>query len=240
MSVNMEDYFKYRNNLLADLKKFLGVKNLRYENINEAGHAVAAYWEKLLPLDEEELNEFYDTCDDYIYENSYWNVGRSCRMKARKILKILDEFNINTITEIGCGIGTDAICLAAIGKKVTVMEARDLSFRFFLWRCKQHNISIPVNNTGLPMHQDCVMFFDVIEHIHNPFQFMGWVAGAKPKSILLTQAFRVHEERMGGHPQHFDYSYSKVEKVLLDNGYIKQKLAMAYPPRFYLRKEISE
>ena len=228
-----EDLVKFHRTVVSKLKEFLGVPKLKYADRKEAANAVANYFRQLSPKTPAEYQHFYDTCDDYIFENAYCNEENSCVQRTKKIYSVLQNYGVKTIVEFGVGVGTYAICLSQKGFDISVAKTEDLAFTFFLWRTHFHQI--PIKLISHPQGKyDCAMFIDVIEHLINPFDFLSMVM-QHTDLIIFTHGFGVHREDMGGYPQHFDYPINTIRKFLEKNGFQKQKINLPFPPHVYKR-----
>ena len=223
------------NNILEECKLFLQTKELKYKNRIEAANAVAAYFRKINPKNEEDYNHFYETCDDYLYENLYCNMENSCKQRTKKIFDILEKNNGKKILEIGAGIGTYSLALEKAGiESLHILKSNDLAFRFLKFRMILHNSNIKIIE-DLEEDCDCIFFLDVIEHTVDPFAFLEKIT-AKTNSIIFTHGFKIHTEKMGGYPQHFDFNINKIQKHLEKLGFEKQKVNVIFPPHYYKRK----
>jgi len=218
-------------NVIEELREFdNGV--LKYQSLEQSATAVSEFFRSMNPRTDEEYDNFYRLCDDYVYENAYWNNGRSCIRKANIMYAIFKEYGINTILEVGSGCGTDALFLNMCGFDVSVMRADNKAFRFFERRMDKYG---KVKVVDSAVKSDCVILFDVIEHVTHPYLFMEWIS-KYADSILMTQSFGVHDEKRGGMPQHFDTKFSRVNNYIIDLGYRKEKLKYAIPPHFYIKE----
>jgi len=220
--------------ILIELRQFLNKPTLEYKSRQEAANAVAAYYKKLSPCTREDLDYFYDTCDDYVYENCYCNKEASCASRIKKTEKILKENNFKTLLEIGAGPGTYALSFEKMGYFVDALQGKDLAAKFFAWRIKRHNSHIHMVQS-IEGKYDCILFFDVIEHVFDPYEFLKEIA-EHTDAIIFTHGFGVHRKDMGGYPQHFDHKINDIKSFLESIGFEKQKVKEVFPPHFYKRK----
>lgn len=223
---------------IEELKTWLMQDNLKYKNRQEACNAVANYFRVCNPSTEEELENFYNSCDDYIYENAYCNKSPSVQARIKKVYEVVQNYNIKKILEIGIGIGSYSLALSLANIDVSVTRSNNLPFKFFEWRRKKYEAEIKIIDEPQEVY-DCIMFFDVIEHISNPFSFLSSIA-PYAKSILFTHGFGVHTEKMGGYPQHFNFKIKDIKKHLESLGYKKAKLNQMFPPHLYVKCETNE
>ena len=131
----------FHKSLKRDLGCFLGT-SLKYKNRQEAANAVASYFRELNPKSVEEFDKFYETCDDYVYENVYCNMERSCVQRTKKIFEVLNNFNIKEVLEIGAGVGAYGMALEKTGIDWNFTKSNNLAFRFLEYRIKKHNSKI--------------------------------------------------------------------------------------------------
>lgn len=228
----------YHSNALSDLREFLNVNVLKYSNRKEACNAVANYFRTLNPKTEKELDYFYRTCDDYVYENAYCNVENSCKRRMVKLSQIFKLLDISTCLEIGAGIGSYALSLSNLGYKVSLTRSEDLAFKFLEWRFNKYQLSMSVEDK-IYSRYDIIYFLDVIEHLIDPFKFLKGIS-MFTDTILFIAAFGIHREDMGGYPQHFDFKMNSINKHLISLGYHKVKIKTIFPPLLYTRKPIKE
>ncbi len=222
---------------IDELKQFLGVDVLKYNSLETASKAIAKEFNKLAPKTQQEYNNFYKTCDKYIYNNTYWNNSRSCKMKIHVVNKLLLQYKLKNILEIGIGIGTDSIALSYKSQfNVSVLRSTNLAFDFFKWRLKQRKIKNIQIIKKIKQQYDCIMFFDVIEHLIDPIAFLKHIL-PYTKSIIFTQAFKVHDEESGGFPEHFDYNLKDIIKYIIDNQFVKMKVSFGVPPYFFIKQQ---
>ncbi len=222
------------NNCIEELKDFLQVETLKYKNRKEAANAVANFFREINPKTKKEYDEFYKNCDDYIYENVYCNSENPVKQRAKKVLQILRDNNIKTILEIGIGVGSYSLAFAELGFDVTVLKSNNLPFKFFKERNKKYGSKVKIINKLEKENFDCIINFDVIEHIIDPFSFIDFMT-LHTNAILFTHGLSVHREDMGGYPQHFDFKINDIRKHLEKLNFKKQKVNFIFPPHFYKR-----
>ena len=160
----------YNENVIEDLKEFVYPNGLKYNSRKESANAVANYFRECNPKTEKEYNHFYETCDDYMYENAFCNKERSCKIRTRNLLHIFSKNNFRNVLEVGAGVGTYALSLEQYGCDVDVIKSCDRAFDFFKWRIDKYKSSISIKES-IDKKYDCIYFFDVIEHVLNPFIF---------------------------------------------------------------------
>jgi hypothetical protein len=214
---------------------------------------LASDWKQAIPQSEEEYKAFYKVCD-YADELAYWHVRTNSHPKIvsfRKIFTIIKKLPVDSIVDFGAGICTDALEYALNGYRTLAIEQNEKSVAFAKSRAyaflKTRGISSnPRFDFGLLQGDELIIkekgikcdlltLIDVIEHFYDPFIALDRLLINRPPYFIFTQAFKVHEEEKGGHPQHTDYDIHAVYAHLRDKlGYTKVQLkGVAFPPNLW-------
>ena len=79
------------------------------------------------------------------------------------------------VLDYGCGIGSDGLMLLDAGYRVEFADFDNPSIRYLRWRLARRGIDAPVHDldVGVPGGFDAAYSFDVIEHVADPFGFLG-------------------------------------------------------------------
>jgi len=81
------------------------------------------------------------------------------------------------LLDYGCGIGSDGLLLLEAGYRVEFADFDNPSTAYLRWRLARRGLDAPVHNLddrgGVPGGFDAAYAFDVIEHVRDPFQFLG-------------------------------------------------------------------
>lgn len=228
----------YHKNSITDLVEF------RKESItdwNESNNASAEEWDKVAPKTKEEFEKYYQDSEHYIESMATYNATSKKLRLIDKIFKIIVDLDVETIVDFGCGVGSDSMWLAKFKYKVIGMDLPSIAFDFFKWRLNKHNIvgveALAIEEGVEIPKADLILSLDTLEHVHNPYETIDYMVKEKPKYLLLTTAFGVHETAHHKIPMHTDHKVSKVEAYIESKGYEKQKLHMAFPPRLFIRKD---
>lgn len=218
------DITKFYKQTKQDAEEYLGreIADKAYDNFSGS-------WIESQPKTQEEVIKFYED-SNYIEELAKWHDEDKIN-SVRKLYKALSYIDGNKILDLGAGIGTDSMMLKDLNWDVNYYEINKGCVSFFKFRLKKYNLDIPiVKNISENAPYDCICFFDVIGHILNPFEFLTELS-KYTNQLLFTVDIGVHDERKGGHPQHYDHSRTKVFKHLEKLGFHKVKLNMAFPPQ---------
>lgn len=233
----------YHKNVIEDLKefnKFMGIKKMEFD-WKKSNESAAKDWNKKKPKDEDSFIKYYEESKDYIEAMATYNaMGKKLRL-IEKIAKVIADIpGIKTIVDYGCGVGSDSLHLNQLGYKVIAMDVQGLALVFAKGRFQKYGAKIKIvesNYKSKIPKCDLILSLDTLEHVFDPYKTLDTMFAAKPKAILLTTAFGVHDhDNQGGIPMHTDHKVNKVEKYIESRGYKKQKLTMAFPPRLFIKQ----
>ena len=79
------------------------------------------------------------------------------------------------LLDYGCGIGSDGLMLLEAGYRVEFADFDNPSVAFLRWRLERRGFDAPVHDLDehVPSGFDAAFAFDVIEHVPDPFAFLG-------------------------------------------------------------------
>ena len=179
--------------------------------------ALAHEWELHM---EENSNpaQFYENSLHYLITLLVWTASGQRPNYVRKALPFLVQFDIGTILDFGCGIGTDLLSLSASGFLTTGFEINRESLRFLNWRIKQLGSQANVvSDLPVGISLDCLWLMDVIEHLQQPVETLHPLIKGRCSTIICSTE---HFGTSGGrHPFHYPESYPKFTKFLSSQGY---------------------
>jgi len=225
--------------------------NFYGRRVNPNGEKQLAFdWKQCIPGTEKEFQEFYKNCD-YADELAYWHIRQDNHPKIksfRKFYSIIKAIAPSSILDMGAGICTDALQYALDGYITYAIEQNIKSLEFAAYRrsmffsllppFERERFSIALINGNecdeIPK-VDLVTLIDVIEHFYDPFKSLTALLRNNPPFFLFTQAFNVHEEEKGGHPQHTDFKIRDIYRHLRGTlGYTKVRVeGVAFPPNLW-------
>lgn len=83
------------------------------------------------------------------------------------------------LLDYGCGIGSDGLMLLEAGYRVEFADFDNPSVEYLRWRLARRGIDAPVHDLDatVPGGFDAAYSFDVIEHVPDPFGFLGELEG---------------------------------------------------------------
>jgi len=238
----------YHKNTIRDLLEFKPKMIDEWRNgdskieANIASIKTAEEWRKLKPHTEKQFIKFYQNSKNYLKAIAFYNqTARKLRL-IEKMLKVIKSLsNVKKIVDYGCGVLSDSLFLSSLGYKVAAMEIDSKIFKFAEYRLNKYQMKslslTEIKNEGENCPKcDLILCLDVLEHVYDPYKVLNNFFKTKCKYILMSIAFKAHNEDQGGIPYHTNYSIAKIEKYIEENGYKKQKLNVLYPPRLYIRQ----
>ena len=79
------------------------------------------------------------------------------------------------LLDYGCGIGADGLLLLEAGYRVEFADFDNPSVEYLRWRLAHRGLDAPIHELtkGVPDGFDAAYAFDVIEHVDDPFAFLG-------------------------------------------------------------------
>jgi SAM-dependent methyltransferase len=92
------------------------------------------------------------------------------------------------VLDYGCGIGSDGLHLLEAGYEVAFADFANPSTRYLSWRLARRGLEAPVYDLDaddVPGGFDAAFAFDVIEHVDDPFAFLGELE-ARARLVLVN------------------------------------------------------
>ncbi len=128
-------------------------------------------WEKLGPMTDERMKDFYKKTTNYIYELAEWHLWvPDKRASDEQIVKDMKQLAPKNILDFGGGVGLNALLLAREGLDVTLADLDSTSLDFAQFRAKRHNIALKIWKTDKQAappdaKYDVILALDVLEHL---------------------------------------------------------------------------
>ena len=199
---NNKDYF----DVLSKLKKGAGM-------MQEA-------WIKKNPKTPEEIKEFYENAEEYIYDLAGWHVGHR-REYDDNIVQDMLRLKAKSILDYGCGIGQNLMMIKKYAK-IDDLVGADLNcpaLKFAKYRNNKHNYGIKfweLGGKGLmnPNKKfDVILCVDVLEHLSDN-DFKKAIKLLKSCKHKDTKCYiRVAWGKTKSHPMHTDREQWKMDMV---------------------------
>jgi SAM-dependent methyltransferase len=118
---------------------------------------------------------------------------------AEAVQKLIDDFEFETLLDVGCGAGHQANAFLNAGKKVTAIDYGE-SVYFKENAERLNTIIADINTYEFGEQFDCVWCSHVLEHQLNPHAFLRRMHGlVKEGGILCVTVPPMKHEIVGGH-----------------------------------------
>ena len=116
---------------------------------------------------------FYRTSTGYLYNlTAFAMTGTKLPYLAELERRVAPGARL---LDYGCGIGSDGLMLLEAGYRVEFADFANPSVEYLRWRLEQRGLDAPIHDLaeGVPGGFDAAYAFDVIEHVEDPFAFLG-------------------------------------------------------------------
>lgn len=116
---------------------------------------------------------FYRTSTAYLYNLTAFAMTATKVPYLRELARHVPAGS--RVLEYGCGIGSDGLTLLEAGYDVEFADFDNPSTQFLRWRLQRRGIEAPVHDLDqhVPGGFDAAFAYDVIEHVDDPFAFLG-------------------------------------------------------------------
>jgi SAM-dependent methyltransferase len=196
---------------LLDLASFTGMsreaclERVRSYSLMELAKA----WTAADPKTPEEILAFYGSTDLYVWELMQWHASEARQPYWGALAYVAKNYRPEEgwkrVYDFGCGVGTDALFLAARGYDVTLVDVDSPTFRFAKHRFERRglNAQFAESRGSLPNPEgeyDVIVCFDVLEHVLDPLAAAARLVRALRENGLFVQKGGFVDE--GYHPCH--------------------------------------
>jgi SAM-dependent methyltransferase len=151
-----------------ELRKYLGDA---YDERRLQGYEQLLEQEAAEIADEQRL---YRTSQAYLYNLTAFAMTRTKAPYLQALVKTVPEGA--RLLDYGCGIGSDGLLLLEAGYRVEFADFDNPSTRYLKWRLERRGLQAPVydiDRDSVPAGFDGAYAFDVIEHVDDPYAFVG-------------------------------------------------------------------
>jgi 2-polyprenyl-3-methyl-5-hydroxy-6-metoxy-1,4-benzoquinol methylase len=153
---------------LAELQEYLGdsydhARLQRYEQ---------AVDEELAQVGDEPT--LYRTSQMYLYNLTAFAMSRTKEPYLRDLTDLVPPGS--RVLDYGCGIGSDGLLLLEAGYEVGFADFANPSTEYLRWRLRRRGLDAPIFDLDAAPPDpgwDAAYSFDVIEHVDDPFGFLG-------------------------------------------------------------------
>jgi len=174
-------------------------------------------------LTEKELDGFYKKDQHYLYELPLWNAqsGR-CFLIWWTIDFYLRKNRCTKILDYGAGAGDLCLALAKQPQlEIFYYDINDCLRGFAAWRFEQRHMKVNIlNENDFQNHSfDCILAFDIFEHLKNLDQRLKWLAG-----LLRDKGSFIFNIELSGEGLHLEENKvygdeKKLDRLLEEAGF---------------------
>ena len=218
--------------LLADYVEYRGVsEEAARRQFREAEVKLKEHWLALKPRTPAEQARFYRQEKLYIADLTGWLLRDGAVAGFLSMLrKYLQKYQLRTVLDYGCGIGSQGLALAEAGAEVTLMDIEGPVWEYAQWRAKKHGLHDKVRWVPLaPIldDYDLILCVDVVGHVPDPFRLLQELSD-KAKFTFFNKDFRVRDKAEDDrYPQHhrepdgwwgaFRHNFEQIDSFLWQN-----------------------
>jgi SAM-dependent methyltransferase len=151
----------------AELRGFLGDKfdRARLERYQQTLD------DEVAEIDDE--HTLYRTSQAYLYNLTAFAMSPTKRPYIERLVATIPRGS--RVLDYGCGIGSDGLTLLEAGYDVEFADFDNPSTAYLRWRLEHRGLEAPIHDLEgqVPGGFDAAFAFDVIEHVDDPFSFLG-------------------------------------------------------------------
>ncbi|TMC48367.1 MAG: class I SAM-dependent methyltransferase [Chloroflexi bacterium] len=102
------------------------------------------------------------------------------------------------VLDYGCGIGSDGLMLLEAGYRVEFADFDNPSTAYLRWRLERRSLDAPIRDLDgvVPGGFDAAYAFDVIEHVSDPYAFLGEMERRAALILVNLLEFDPHEQAL--------------------------------------------
>ena len=174
----------------AELKEYLGDE---YSRERFEHHRELLEQEVTDTGDEHEL---YRTSQAYLYDLTVFAISGTKLPYLEALTQHLEPGA--RILDYGCGIGSDGLLLLDAGYRVEFADFDNPSTEYLRWRLERRGHDAPVHDLDreVPGGFDAAYAFDVIEHVKDPYAFLGEMEQRSKLVQVNLLEFEPHEQQL--------------------------------------------
>lgn len=202
---------------VKELEEYLGDDFVPYY---DSSWGLANEWLDRKPLTEEEIAEFYKNTKNYVYNLVIWHESGDRDDYSNDIKSFVKNYNISSVIDFGCGVGTDSLTFIKENVKVYPVDFNCPATSFFKWRLKKRKMKtefLDIEKIKVLPKADMFWAIDVFEHIPDPMEIMKIVDFSTCK--VFAHCSRFNDTAGGRHPFHINFESKLMSDYLTSKGF---------------------
>jgi SAM-dependent methyltransferase len=118
-------------------------------------------------------DQFYRSSTGYLYNLTAFAMTGTKLPYLQQLTRFLQP--PARLLDYGCGVGSDGLLLLEAGYQVEFADFDNPSVAYLRWRLARRGLEAPIHDLdrSVPGGFDGAYAFDVIEHVPDPFEFLG-------------------------------------------------------------------
>jgi len=194
----------------AGLDQLAGFLGPAFRPGHDSSRALAAAWDRADPCTPDAVTAFFRASTDYLHNLVIWEASGHRPRYLHAALPALRAANVDTVLDIGSGIGIDAISLTRLGHTVTTCDHDSPSTRFARHRHGHHIRRIDPEHLGDEHAADALWIIDTLDHLADLDTVLGPVL-AQARTVITEN---LHENRAHGQQRfHHRRPYPDIARV---------------------------
>jgi SAM-dependent methyltransferase len=176
---------------LAELKEYLGEDYSQHDLEHHRQNMDAEFRETASEA------ELYRSSRGYLYDLTVFAMSRTKLPYLAALTGAVPPGS--RVLDYGCGIGSDGLLLLEHGYEVAFADFDNPSTRYLRWRLERRGLRADVydlDRDELPGGFDLAYAFDVIEHVDEPFAFLGAMERQADRVLVNLIEFDPHDYDM--------------------------------------------
>lgn len=199
---------------VRELADYFGIsREAAAARASEALNRTRDAWNAAPRRTREEIEGFYNTSQDYIFELVHWHATLSEGETLANVaaLEVAERLGARRYLDFGGGVGANLLLFASAGIEVADADISDTLLAFARWRLERRGVSasfFDLKVESLPNGRfDLLTAVDVLEHVPDPVATLGSALPAlTPRGLaIVAMGFGIDAD----HPMHLVHSPRK-------------------------------
>ena len=156
---------------------------------------------------------FYRSSNGYLYNLTAFAMTGTKLPYLRELVRHVPPGS--RLLDYGCGIGSDGLVLLDAGYRVEFADFDNPSTEYLRWRLEQrgHQSAVHDLDKDVPDGFDAAYAFDVIEHVRDPWAFLGEMEKRAALVEVNLLEFDEHEQEL-----HYELPIPEILRHAADRG----------------------
>ena len=203
---------------LVELKEYMGDSFREYF---DSSWALAREWNKKNPTTFSEIADFYKNTHNYLFNLVIWHESGDREPFSDELQKLLKKFELRSVIDYGCGVGTDSLFLIEKGVKTFMIDYISPTTDFLQWRLKKRSLNgefMDVEKVKTLPKADMFWAVDVLEHLPDPTRVVNLL---DDETKVFAHRSQFNDQAGGRHPCHIiNFEEQRLTILLKEKGFV--------------------